>query len=87
MFIYFFRFLIGNLTYLTHYPYKFERDFSDGSTIPILFRILLDVAQRDVYTVPLQLRCRGHRTRAGESEPKRYSCTFVFVRRLDLLGL
>lgn len=37
----------------------------------------LDVAQRDVYIVPLQLRCGVHRTRAGESEPKQYSRTFV----------
>lgn len=38
------------------------------------------VDQRDVYIVPLQLRRGVHRTRAGESEPKRYSRTFVFVR-------
>jgi len=39
--------------------------------------LLLAQLGDDVYTVPLQLRRGVHRTRAGESEPKRYSRTFV----------
>lgn len=40
----------------------------------------LDATQRDVYTVPLQLRRGVHRTRAGESELK---AVFSHIRLLD----